>query len=110
MDFHIIPDQVALQKCAWCEGHVLEDAEVVALGVKLRPGIDLSAYQSHCIEITLLTEQKDIYALVTSEGSEARNDGKDLMFMTCSDSCGIMLKEALEKEVAAGKLLEQVLP
>ena len=110
MDFHIIPDQEALQNCAWCEGHVSDDAEVVAFGAKLQPGIDLSDYQSHCIEITLITEQKDIYALVTSEDSEARNDGKDLMFMTCSDSCGIKLKEALEREVAAGNLLEQVLP
>ena len=110
MDFHIIPDQEALQNCTWCEVHVSDDAEVVAFGARLRPGIDLSDYQSHCIEITLITEQKTIYALVTSEDSEARNDGKDLMFMTCSDSCGIKLKEALEREVAAGNLLEQVLP
>ena len=110
MDFPIIPDQEALRKCAWCEEHVLEDAEVFAFGAKLRAGIDLSEYQSHCIEITLALEQKDICALVTAEGSEARNEGKDLMFMTCSDSCGKKLKEALEKEVAAGELLRNVLP
>ena len=110
MDFPIIPDQVALRKCAWCEGHVLEDAEVVVFGAKIHPDVDLSEYKSHCIEISLVSEEKNICALVTAEGSEARNDGKDLMFMTCSDPCGMKLKEVLEKEAAAGDLLSHILP
>ena len=36
--------------------------------------------------------------MVTTGNSEAKQDGKDLMFMTCSKRCVKALKHALEKE------------
>ena len=110
MDFAIIPDEVALTRCGWCNQWVSEDVEVFAFGARLRPGIDLAEYQSHCIEIGMVSKEKPVYALVTVDGSDAKNDGKDLMFLTCSEACGLKLKEALEKEVSIGDLLGQVLP
>ena len=110
MAFNIIPDQEALSKCAWCDGHILEDTEVFAFGAKLRPGVDLSEYQSHCIQIAMVSEEKPVYGLVTVEGSDAKKDDKDLMFLVCSERCGLKLKHALEKEVSIGNLLGHIMP
>ena len=110
MDFPIIPDEVALTRCAWCNQWIHEDVEVFAFGARLRPGIDLNVYQSHCIEIGMVSKEKPVYALVTVDGSDAKNDGKDLMFLTCSEPCALKLKAALEKEVSVGDLLAHVLP
>jgi hypothetical protein len=110
MDFAIIPDDEALARCGWCDRRISEEAEVFAFGARLRPGIDLARYQSHCIEIGLESEEKPVYALVTVDGSDAKQGGKDLMFLTCSESCGLKLKAALEKEVSIGELLGHILP
>lgn len=110
MDYPIIPDEEALARCAWCNQRIQEDQEVFAFGASLRPGIELSEYQSHCIEIGMISKEKPVYALVTVDESDAKKDGKDLMFMTCSEPCGLKLKEALEKEVSIGDLLGHVLP
>ena len=108
MEFDIIPDKVALSSCAWCEGHIHDEMEVFGFGAKLRPDIDLSAYEGHCIEVGLVSNEKSVYTMITAEGSEARNDGKDCMFLVCSEECGQNLKSVLEKEISLGKMFETV--
>jgi hypothetical protein len=46
--------------------------------------------------------------MVTAPGSEAKDDGKDGMFLVCSESCGKQLKQVLEKEISVGKMFETV--
>lgn len=104
MTYPIIPDDDALGKCAWCRSRIYEDTEVFALGARLQPGVDLSEYQSHCIEIALVSTDRTLNMMVTVEGSEAKNDNKDAMFMVCSEACGSELKKALEEEISLGKL------
>jgi len=106
MDFSIIPDKDALGKCTWCRNHINEEAEVFCIGAKLKPDTDLSEYQSHCIEIDLGAEKKQVCMMVTAKGSEARNAGNDGMFMVCSKKCGRQLKAALEKDIFVGKLFD----
>ena len=106
MTYHIIPDAEALSKCTWCGKHISEDAEVFSVGVKFKPDVDLSEYEGHCIDITLVSEEKPFYLLVTIEGSEAKRDGNDGLFLFCSEACGDDLKRALAKEMSAGKLFE----
>lgn len=108
MTYPIIPDEDALGNCAWCRGRIYDDTEVFALGAKLRPGVDLSEYQSHCIEIVLVSEEKTVNMMVTAEGSEAKKDDKDAMFLVCSEKCGKKLKSALQKEISIGDLFENV--
>ena len=50
MEFDIIPDEEALGRCAWCESRINDTMEVFGLGAKLKPDIDLSDYESHCID------------------------------------------------------------
>jgi hypothetical protein len=108
MEFYIIPDSEALSQCAACRGHINETSEVFGLGVKLKPEVDLSEFETHCIEIDLVSEEKSVYMMVTARGSEAKEDGKDGMFLACSESCAKQLKQVLEKEVSMGKLFETV--
>ena len=56
MEYDIIPDDEALSKCTWCRSHIDDQMEVLGLGVKLRPDLDLSEYESHCIQIGLVAE------------------------------------------------------
>ncbi len=108
MEFNIIPDEEALSKCAWCQNPITDHMEVYGAGAKLKPDVDLSEYESLCIQISLVSEEKPIYMMVTAQGSEAKNDGNDCMFLVCSESCGKKLKNVLEKEISLGKMFETV--
>ena len=108
MEFSIIPDKEALSKCAWCRSHIHDDMEVFGFGAKLRPNVDLSEYESHCIEIDLVSEQKTVYMMVTAQDSEAKREGKDCMFLVCSEGCGKKLKNVLEKDISLGKMFKTV--
>jgi len=108
MKYHIIPDEDALGKCSWCNSRIHENTEVFALGAKLRSEIDLSEYQSHCIEIALVSREKTVNMMVTAEGSEAKKDNKDTMFMVCSEKCGSKLKNAIQEEISIGDLFHDV--
>jgi len=108
MEFSIIPDKEALGKCAWCRNSVNDEMEVFALGAKLKAKFDLSEYESHCIQIGLVTEDKPIYMMVTAQGSQAKNEGKDGMFLVCSEECSKKLKNVLEEETSIGKMFKAV--
>jgi hypothetical protein len=108
MEFNIIPDKEAMSKCAWCHTYISDSMEVFGAGAKLKPDVDLSEYESHCIQIDLVSEEKPLYMMVTAQGSEAKKDGKDCMFLLCSEKCGKKLKNVLEKEISLGKLIGTV--
>ena len=108
MDYFIIPDSEALGQCAWCANKINDYMEVFGFGVKFKSNVDLSEYESHCIQIDLVSEEKPVYMMVTVKGSDAKNDGNDGMFLVCSEDCGIELKKVLEKEISLGKLFDTV--
>lgn len=108
MAYHIIPDKDALEKCGWCNNSINDDTEVFALSARFRTGVDLSEYQSHCIEIALVSIEKTVNMMVTAKGSEAKNENTDAMFMVCSEKCGSELKNALKEEVSIGDLFDDV--
>ena len=108
MEYNIIPDEEALSKCAWCHSKINDHSEVLGLGAKLNPNVDLSDYESHCIQIGLVSKERPVYMMVTAQGSEARDNGNDGMFLICSEKCGKKLKGVLEKEISLGKMFETV--
>ena len=106
MEFNIIPDKDGLGKCTWCRDQINEDSEITCVGAMLKPANDLSEYQSHCIELDLGAEKKQVCMMVTAKGSEAQNAGNDGLFMVCSDKCGRQLKQALKKDAALAELFQ----
>jgi hypothetical protein len=91
-----IPPEEALSRCAWCGKTIAEDVEVFGMGGKLRPGIDLSAYEGAAVRITVATHGKDLIAVVPAADSDARREGKEILFMTCTEACGLDLKAAVQ--------------
>lgn len=108
MAFYIIPDEEALSQCAWCRKYISAEEEVFSAGVKCKPGVDLSEYEGHCIDLNLVSEEKPVYMLVTIEGSDAKQDGNDGMLLFCSKNCGNELKRVLDKEISIGGIFEAV--
>lgn len=94
-----------LTTCCWCDKRIGGNQEVLALGCKKRPSIDLSKYEGDIMPVTIATIGKTIWAIVPTEESDARRDGKNFMFTLCSDECGIELKETLGQEKEIGDIL-----
>jgi hypothetical protein len=108
MKHYIIPDKEALGQCAWCANQINDQMEVFGFGVKFKSNVDLSEFESHCIQIGLISEEKPVYMMVAVQGSEAKNEGKDGMFLVCSEKCVKKLKRVLEKEITLGKMFKAV--
>jgi len=97
-----------LTKCTWCKQLISDDMEVFGMGVKLRPNVDLSEYKGKVMPVSLTCVDKTIHVIVTSDDSDAKRDGKDLMIMTCSEQCAQDLKKALNEDKTLGDSLEEI--
>jgi len=87
-----------LHTCTWCLNSIPKGVERFAFGVKASEAIDLTEKQGEFVALKLLLKEKTVVALVTTQDSEAREQGFDLMFLTCSQVCAEKLKDALDME------------
>ena len=108
MDARIIKDEEALGKCAWCGNRIDEESPVYGFGIKFRPSVDLSEFEGKIIELSILTQNKNVPMMITTEGSEAKESGHDAMFMTCSNECNKEMRDILIKEKSIGDMFEEV--
>jgi hypothetical protein len=88
--------------CGWCGKHVGEDEPVVAVGARVHQGINLSLVEGKVIELTFEVSGKTVLGGVAGFDSEAKAEGKDVIFMTCSDECGRQIQAAFAEELARG--------
>ena len=77
------------------------------MGAKLRPEADLSQKEGKTIYLYLASVQKKVPALVSVTGSDAKKEGNDILFATCSEACAEELKTILNAEI---KLFDGVNP
>ncbi len=85
--------------CAWCGSAIPEGDEVFGAGARIREGIDFvrgSGREGFLMEVTIAGRRVPV--IVTGRDSEARRQGNDLLFMTCTAACAEELKAALERE------------
>jgi hypothetical protein len=108
MAFDIIPDDEALALCACCQTPIDDHMELSSVGARLRSDVDLSPYEGHCIQIRLASEGREVFTMVSREGSEAKKEGNDCMFLVCSEKCENDLKAALAEDIAAGTILSSL--
>lgn len=87
-----------LRTCAWCNQVIPPDAETFGFGAKTGANVDLTGKEGEFVTLKLAISGKIIIALVPSEGSIARDEGYDLVFITCSPECAEELKENLQLE------------
>ena len=100
METSFVSSEEALSTCAWCGKHLPDNTPVFGFGGKKRPGVDLSQYEGHAIRITLATQPRSVTAMVTTADSNAKRDGKDFMFLVCSEECASEMKSVMEQEVS----------
>ena len=100
-----VPDKKALGRCCWCGRKIKQNMPVFGLAGRQRPGVDLTEYEGSAILISLATIQKEVICMVSAPGSKAKADGKDFMFMICSENCADEMKSVIDTEVALGDAL-----
>ena len=94
-----------LSTCGWCGKAILKSTPVFGAGARVRSGIDLSSKEGQILELVLMLSKKTVLAAVTTSDSAAKAEGKDLMFMACSERCASDLKRACEQEIDLGNQL-----
>ncbi len=108
MDAKIINDEEALGKCSWCNIKISENSPVYAFGIKFNEDVDLTEYEGRLIELSIVSQDKIVPMLVTVEGSDAKTDGHDAMFMTCSKECGDKMRDTLLNEKSLGDIFKGI--
>ncbi len=108
MDAIIISDEEGFGKCAWCGSQIDEEFPVYGFGIMFKSAIDLSKFEGKFIELSILTQNKTVPMLITIEGSDAKEDGNDAMFMTCTEKCGKEMKDAMLKEKSLGNMFDRI--
>jgi hypothetical protein len=89
--------------CGWCGQKILPGKEVFGGGGKARPGIDLSAQNGQVLPLYLVGSGKTVLVAVPSPDSDARREGHDFVYMTCSRACAEQLRAAFQGAVESGK-------
>jgi hypothetical protein len=86
-------------KCGWCGDEIPEDTEFFGIGAKARPDIDIKELRGSVIDIFLTRRDRNVQAKVVTEDSPAKKEGKDLLFVVCSESCAEALRQAVGREI-----------
>ncbi len=89
--------------CGWCGRHVPPDTPVFGGTAKARPGVDLTAHMGRVLSMCLASADKTVLVAVAGLDSEARREGYDFVYMTCSKSCARNLQTALERDIEIGR-------
>ena len=91
--------------CGWCGKRIPSDTERFGFGAKARPGIDLSGKAGQVVPLYLAGCDKTVLVAVAGLESDAKREGNDLVFMTCSAACGKLLQAAMQREIEMGNHL-----
>ncbi len=85
--------------CAWCGREIGEEAEVFGVGAAVRGNLEFTSKGDDMgFLMPVMIQGRLVPAIVTAPGSEARLEGNDLLFMTCSEECAGSLRDALREE------------
>lgn len=96
-------NEVLINTCAWCLRHIADNEEHYGFGTRVNQSINIEDKEGQFITLELALQDRLLPALVPSRTSQARRDGFDLIFITCSAKCAQEIKAALELEREAFK-------
>jgi len=94
-------DQISeklIRTCTWCNREIPSENDAFGFGATASNRIDLTDQEGKFVSLQLALSDKTVVALVPRVGSPIREDGFDLVFVTCSPECAEELKAALELE------------
>ncbi len=87
-----------IHKCAHCECRLNPGAEVYGLGARLKEELEYPGAVGRSMTVELPIQGRELECMVTADGSQARLEGWDIIFVVCSEECGAGLKALLEEE------------
>ncbi|UCE00080.1 MAG: hypothetical protein JSV42_04995 [Chloroflexota bacterium] len=76
----------------------MQDEDIFGFAAKASEGIDLSDKVGQFVSLTLVLQDKTVFAFVPEIASTVGMQGFDLFFFSCSEDCAQSLKEALDLE------------
>ena len=97
------PYEQFVSTCGWCGGSIHPGQEVFGGGGKARPDFDISGLAGQILPVRLDTIGKTVLIGIAGLDSEAKSDGKDFVFMTCSEACAIKLRQAFQSAIDLSK-------
>lgn len=89
--------------CGWCGRRIPDDTEVFGGGGKARPGFDVGPYAGQVLPVRLVGANKTVLVAVAGLDSDAKREGHDFVYMTCSEACARLLKAAFEGDIEMHK-------
>jgi len=91
--------QASGYECCWCGDEIPEDTELFGISAKARADMDITQLEGKVIDVFLTRRDRTVQALVVTKDSPAKKEGKDLLFVACSESCAEALSQAVGKEI-----------
>jgi hypothetical protein len=86
-----------LSHCGWCRREIGEDEPVIGISMKYRDQKDYRQNQGKIVQFGL-SSGRIVIAGVVKPNSPAKKEGKDVIFMVCSDRCGNELAATMRQE------------
>lgn len=81
--------------CGWCGNEIDDEMPILTRFLKMKTGPEADALKGSFTILTLGADDHDVPAFVIPDDSPAKQDGKDMAIMLCSDECSDGLHEAL---------------
>jgi hypothetical protein len=88
-----------ISHCGWCRREIGEDVPSIGISMKFRDPSDYQRQKGKIIQFELATGRMVVAGCVKPD-SPARREGKDVIFIVCSDQCGNELMAAMREEWA----------
>lgn len=85
--------------CGWCGEPLAEDADIVTLGASVHSKEMLRNVEGEIVPLPV--GDRSVDAIVVMADSPAKQEGRDLLFIVCSEECASQLREALNRTRAA---------
>src|SRR5437773_8639898 len=93
-----VREEYWLNHCRWC-GRVLgENSERISINSSFQNPKDYRKHAGKVVTFELQSIGRSIVALVVTRDSPAKKQGKDIMFIVCSDRCGDELSAEMNKD------------
>ena len=87
-----------LSTCGWCGKKLGSNEEVFTVGGKMNEAIDMENLQGKVLPYTLPSQHRTLTAYAPTSASLAKQQGQDIVFMLCSETCCLELKRAMAGE------------
>jgi len=99
--------KVLPSRCQFCGKKVRGDEDVIAVGAKAGPSLDITGKGGKVVEMVSPSTGKNFKCVVSMLGSDAEREGRELVFVFCSETCARDFKEELyeHKDLVRGLVI-----